>query len=124
MWAAATVHGEEEADGLFGLSGRDEALEDNGEGEWGGLDTVLAHVGKEGEDNGVAAQAGGNVDGVVEGGRTVGVTAAEEEVEEEESFRAVIPEALEDGVDEGRRPIDRKRCLVKGSDEDVIVSDL
>ena len=53
----------------------------------------------------VAAEAGGDVDGVVESGGGVGVGAVVVEgVEELEGFRAVIPEALEDAGDQFRGP--------------------
>lgn len=56
----------------------------------------------EGPDGGVDVKTGGNVDCEVEGGSVVDIFAVVivEEVEELEGFWTVIPEALENRVDE------------------------
>lgn len=57
------------------------------------MEAERAHTVEEGEDGGVVAETSGDVDGVVEGGSgvNVGGVVLEEDVEELEGFRAVVP---------------------------------
>lgn len=57
------------------------------------MEAERAHTVEEGEDGGVVAETSGDVDGVVEGGSgvDVGGVVLEEDVEELEGFRAVVP---------------------------------
>lgn len=90
-----------------GFSGGDVPLGDDGEGLGGGAEAAGLEAGDEGPDGAEVAEAGGEVNGEVEGGGVVGVVGVVlEGVEEEEGFGTVVPEALEDAVDQGWGPVE------------------
>lgn len=97
------VEREEKADSTVGFSGVGVALGEEREGAVGeGKASGLASREEE-ADGATVTEAGGDVDGVVEGGSGGGEgMEAEEGAEEEESAGTVVPEAFQDGVDGGR----------------------
>lgn len=96
------VKGEEEADGTVRFSSVGKALGEEGEGAVGEGEASRLAGGKKESEGAAVAEAGGDVYGVVEGGgggREGG--EAEDGTEKEESAGAVVPEAFEDGVNDG-----------------------
>lgn len=97
------MHGEKNAKSFLGFSSRYKPLKNDGEGEGRRGYIAAAHAREEIPNGIVVTHASGNVNGMVEGGRGMGVASRGtviKEMEEEEGLRAMIPKPLEDAVDE------------------------
>lgn len=96
------VKGEEETDCTVRFSGIREALGEERESSVGEGKASCLASGEEKAERTTVAEAGGDVDGVVEGGGGGRERReAEEGAEEKESAGTVVPEAFEDGINDG-----------------------
>lgn len=100
------MHRQENLNSSIRFTSSNIPFNDDGQSSRGGAQTAGFETVDEDPQAVVVAEAGGEVDGEVEGGERVGVVAVlVEDGEEFEGFGCVVPEAFQCGVDEGFGPL-------------------